>query len=101
MSAHLVGPTVENDQVNKFDPDSVASMLALDDAMTRHPDPADGPLHRFSVWVQPQVMVDARMGCALAYTRSYGLVRFTDSNGSTSLNWYPASDIRRVIPFTS
>ena len=48
---------MQNDRVNKFDPVSVAAMLALDAAMANHPDPGDGPLHRFSVWAEPHVMI--------------------------------------------
>ena len=83
---------MQNERVNKFDPDSVAAMLALD----YRPDPGDGPLQRFSVWAEPQVLIGDRSGRAVAYTRSYGLVRMTDIDGNTVLQWHRATDIRRV-----
>ena len=82
--------------MNKFDPDSVAFMLALDAAMDEHPDPRDGPLQRFSVWAEPQVLIGERRGRAVAYTRSYGLIRMTGKDGKTVLEWHRATDIRRV-----
>lgn len=43
----IVLPAMQNGRVNKFDPESVEVMLALDAAMDNHPDPKDGPLQRF------------------------------------------------------
>ena len=91
---------MQNGRVNKFDPDSVAAMLALDAAMDYHPDPGDGPLQRFSVWEEPHVIIGDRRGRAVAYTRCYGLIRMTDIDGKTVLEWHRATDIRRVDPTT-
>ena len=91
---------MQNGRVNKFDPDSVAAMLELDAAMDRHPDPRDGPLQRFSVWAEPHVIIGDRRGRAVAYTRSYGLIRMTTNDGGTVLEWHPAINIKRVDPTT-
>lgn len=73
-------------------------MLALDAAMDEHPDPSDGPLQRFSVWAEPQVVIGERRGRAVAYTRSYGLIRMSGKDGKTVLEWHPANNIKRVDP---
>lgn len=91
-------PSVQNDRVNKFDPDSLAAMVALDAAMEYHPDPRDGPMRRFSVWAEPQVLIGDRKGRAVAYTRSYGLIRMSDNDGKTVLEWHRATNIKRVDP---
>lgn len=96
----IVLPSMQNDRVNKFDPESVAAMLALDAAMAYHPDPRDGPLHRFSVWAEPHVIIGLRTGRAVAYTRSYGLIRMYDEDGNAALEWHPAGIIKRVISST-
>ena len=54
---------MHNERVNKFDPDSVASMLALDD----HPDPSDGHLQRFSVWAR--TAIDLAVGVIMGQQR--------------------------------
>lgn len=95
----IVLPSMQNDRVNQYDPDSVAAMLALDAAMAYHPDPGDGPLHRFSVWAEPHVMIGLRTGRAVAYTRSYGLIRlYDDDDDNAALEWHPAATIKRVNP---
>lgn len=87
---------MQNERVNKFDPDSVATMLALDAAMAVHPDPGDGPLHRFSVWAQPHVIIGDSTSRAVAYTRSYGLIKMRDDDGNAVLEWHAAVTIKRV-----
>ena len=94
----IVLPSLQNDGVNKIDPTSVAAMLALDAAMDDHPDPSDGPMQRFSVWAEPHVLVGDCRGRAVAYTRSYGLIRMSDSDGTTVLEWHRATDNKRVDP---
>ncbi|NVM98390.1 hypothetical protein [Arthrobacter sp. SDTb3-6] len=84
--------------MNKFDPDSVAVMLALDAAIAYHPDPGDGPLRRFSVWAQPHVIIGDRTGRVVAYTRNCGLIKMPDGEGNTALECYPAVSIKRVNP---
>lgn len=94
----FVLPPVQNGGVNKFDPGSVERMLALDAAMEHHPAPGDGQLQRFSVFAEPEVMIGERKGQAVAYTRSYGLIRITEKRGVTTLEWHPAASIKRVNP---
>ncbi|MGP5700887.1 hypothetical protein ACTXPA_18470 [Glutamicibacter arilaitensis] len=79
--------------MNKFDPDSIASMFSLDESMVRHPCPDDGPLHRFPPFRQPQVVVNGRKGTALAWTRSYGLIEFGRAEPA---QWCLGSNITRV-----
>ena len=92
ITATLSDPLMHNGPVNKFDPGSVAAILALDD----HPEPGDGQLQRFSVWAEPHVLVGDRSGRAVAYTHSYGLIRMSDKDGGTVLEWHRATNIKRV-----
>jgi hypothetical protein len=65
-------------------------------ASDRHPDPGDGEPKRFSPWQQPRVQVGDLYGTAVAYTRSYGLIAWYAEDRSYRLEWFPATQIKRV-----
>ena len=82
--------------MNKFDPESIANLLAVDEALARHPKPSDGPPRRFPVWNKPLVKINDIYGEAHAYTRSYGLIGWKDNTGREHLEWFHADQIKRV-----
>lgn len=82
--------------VNKFDPDSTITIMAIIAAEDRHPDKTDGAPTRFSLWDQPFVKVGELYGRAVEYTRSYGLIAWWDESKVYHLEWFPAAQISRV-----
>lgn len=65
-------------------------------AEERHPDPTDGNPQRFSPWDKPLVKVGEIFGTAVEYTRSYGLIEWHEPDRASRVEWFPASDIKRV-----
>lgn len=82
--------------MNKFDPNSINNLTALDDAIERHPDKSDGPTKRFGVFARPNVSTGPIAGEAIAWTPNYGLIEWKDSKGLTHREWFPAIDIKRT-----
>ena len=82
--------------MNKFDPDGHAILMAIIEAESRHPEPGDGAMQRFSIWQQPRVVVNGLEARAVAYTRRFGLLSWQEADGTRRTEWFPAELIKRL-----
>jgi hypothetical protein len=81
--------------VNKHgSPEDLDRMMARLEADLARPDPDDGAIIDFPRGKAPLVQVGNIRGIAVAYTRSYGLVEWTDQAG-LHFQWFLGSEIKR------
>ena len=71
-------------------------MMAQVNAESNHPKPDDGKIMEFAAGTAPLVRVGEIYGRAIRYTRTYGLVEWTDEQRNYQVEWFPATQIKRV-----
>jgi hypothetical protein len=71
-------------------------MMTRLEAEKHHPKPDDGKIMEFTAGAEPPVRVGEVFGRAIRYTRTYGLVEWTDEQCNYQVEWFPAGQIKRV-----